>query len=774
MNWACRAFLALSAAVASSLPLHASQILQSPADGASGSTAGGTVVIDGSPAPIAPETITRDAAGRPTVRAIKLTEPLRLDGKLDEAVYREEQPFGGFIQVVPTPGAPASEKSDIWIMFDTTNIYVAGRLWDSAPPERWVANELRRDTNQLRQNDHLGVMFDTFYDRRSGFMFYTNPLGALADYSVIDEGQSNTDWNPVWNVRTGRFDGGWTVEIAVPFKTLRYKSGTNQVWGLQMRRSIRRKNEWTYLSPVPLALAGPQALNRVSAGGTLVGLDLPPASRNLEIKPYAISRLSTDRARTPPVSNDFDADVGGDLKYGVTANLTADLTVNTDFAQVEIDEQQVNLTRFSLFFPEKRDFFLEGRGIFDFARGGAGAQNGNAGSSDTPTLFYSRRIGLNRGRVVPIDVGGRLTGKIGDYGVGLVNIQQGDDELSASEPTNFTVLRVKRDILRRSTIGAMFTNRSQATLVSGSNQAYGVDGAFSFYQNVNLGAYYARTSTPGLSGNDDSYQGRFDYSADRYGARAEYLKVGDHFNPEVGFLRRDNFRRSFGSLRFSPRPRSSRVRKYTYEGSVEYFENDRVGSVETRLYNGRFNAELHSSDQFSAEANANYELLLVPFTVSPGVVIPAGGYRFNDGLVSYQFGQQRRISGTVTVQAGQFYDGTIRAFRYSGGRVTVTKQFSLEPSIQVNRVKLPAGNFTSKLYRTRVDYGFSPRMFASALLQYSSTDRSFSSNLRFRWEYTPGSEFFVVWTDERDTTPRSGSLLKNRALVVKMTRLWRF
>lgn len=730
----------------------------------------GGFVIDGSPAPVAPETITRDSAGRPTVRALRLREPLRVDGQLDEAIYREEQPFGGFIQVVPEPGALSSERTDVWVMFDTTHIYVGARVWDSAPPDKWVANELRRDTNQLRQNDHIGVMFDTFYDRRSGFMFYTNPLGALADYSVVDEGQSNTDWNPVWQSRTGRFEGGWTVEIAVPFKTLRYRSGTNQVWGFQMRRSIRRKNEWTYLSPVPLSLAGPQALNRVSAAGTLVGLDLPPASKNLEVKPYAITRLTTDRLLQPPVANDFDAAVGGDLKYGVTANLTADFTVNTDFAQVEVDEQQVNLTRFSLFFPEKRDFFLEGRGIFDFARGGAGSP-----SSDTPYLFYSRRIGLNRGRVVPIDVGARLTGKVGSYGVGIMNIQQGDEALSATQPTNFTVVRVKRDVLRRSAIGVMFTNRSDSTLVSGSNQAYGVDGAFSFFQNVALGAYYARTSSPDLKGDDDSYSGRFDYNADRYGVKAEFLKVGDDFNPEVGFLRRDNFRRSFASLRFSPRPRGSRlVRKYTYEASLDYFENNTSGAVETRIGQGRFNVELNSSDQFTVEANANYEMLAVPFAVAPGVSIRPGGYRFNDVLMSYQFGQQRRVSGTVTVQAGDFYDGTIRAVSYTAGRVAILKQFSLEPSVQINRVELPAGNFTTRLYRSRVDYGFSPRMFASALLQYSSTDRAFSSNLRFRWEYIPGSEFFVVWTDERDTTPRSGTLLKNRAFVIKMTRLLRF
>ena len=244
----------------------------------------------------------------------------------------------------------------------------------------------------MRQNDHFGVGFDTFYDRRSGFMFYANVLGGFADYSVVDEGSPNTDWNPVWDVKTGRFDGGWTLEMQFPFKSLRYTSGADQVWGIQFRRSIRHKNEWTYWTPVPQNMAGPQALNRVSAFGTVVGLDLPPAGRNLEVKPYALGKMSTDRLTNPPTSNDKDGDIGGDVKYGITANLTADLTINTDFAQVEIDEQQVNLTRFNLFLPEKREFFLEGRGLFDFARGGAGGggnPGGGGGSADTPYLFYT-------------------------------------------------------------------------------------------------------------------------------------------------------------------------------------------------------------------------------------------------------------------------------------------------------------------------------------------------------------------------------------------------
>ena len=743
------------------------------------------LVIDGPAAPAEPNGMARDEeTGKSTIRAVKLNEPLRFDGRLDDAVYEQFAGFGGMLQVAPRYNQPSTERTEIWVLFDGDNIYVAARCWDDAAPDKWIANELRRDTNQMRNNDHFGVGFDTFYDRRSGFMFYANPLGGFSDYSVIDEGAPNTDWNPVWDVRTGRFEGGWTLEMKFPFKSLRYTSGPDQVWGIQFRRSIRHKNEWTYWTPVPQNMAGPQALNRVSSYGTVVGLDLPAAGRNIEIKPYALGKMTTDRIANPPSSNDSDGDLGGDFKYGVTANLTADLTVNTDFAQVEIDEQQVNLTRFNLFLPEKREFFLEGRGLFDFGRGGAAGGGGGGpgfgfgGTSDVPYMFYSRRIGLNRGRVVPIDVGGRLTGKVGGWGVGALNIQTGDETASASPSTNFTVMRVKRDILRRSAIGAMFTNRNQlSSNAAGSNQAYGIDGAFGFYQNVAVGGYYARTDTTGLTGDNESYQGKFDWVPDRYGFQAEILKVGKAFNPEVGFLRRSDFTRSFVSGRFSPRPTNMRsIRKFTYMASLEYFENG-AGQVESRQQGGRFIVELDNSDIFNVEANANYDLLATPFAPAPGVVIPVGGYHYNDVVMSYNMGSQRRLSGTIGAQLGQYYNGTIAALSFSQGRYAILKQFSVEPRFSINRIELPTGNFTQKQVGARTDYGFSPRMFASALLQYSSADRTFSSNVRFRWEYRPGSEFFVVWTDEQDTNPldpRDRFALRNRAFVVKMTRLFRF
>ncbi|MDP7690395.1 MAG: DUF5916 domain-containing protein, partial [Vicinamibacterales bacterium] len=310
--------------------------------------------IEGPAPPAAPEVVTRDEQGRATVRAIRLDEGIRLDGQLDEAVYQDVPAITDFVQLMPVEGAPATEKTEAWIMFDDTNVYVSARVWDSAPESEWVANEMRRDTNQLRQNDTFAAFFDTFYDRRNGFNFYTNPLAARADQQFTNEGNPNGDWNPVWDVRSGRFDGGWTTEMEIPFKSLRYRSGNPQLWGVQLRRAIRRKNEWVYLTRLPISAGGGQGSSgifRVSSAGTLVGMEPPTASRNIEIKPYAIGGMTTDVNANPVKNREGDGDFGLDVKYGITQNLTADFTYNTDFAQVEVDEQQVNLTRFSLFFP---------------------------------------------------------------------------------------------------------------------------------------------------------------------------------------------------------------------------------------------------------------------------------------------------------------------------------------------------------------------------------------------------------------------------------------
>ena len=735
------------------------------------------MVIDGAPAPVLPASITRDDRGRATVRAIRLSEPIVLDGRLEESVYKEYEPFGDFIQVVPVAGNPSSEQTDVWIAFDDDNLYITCQCWDSAAPDDWVINEYRRDSDGLRNNEHFGVMLDTFYDRRNGLVFYANPLGARADYAVVGEGGPNKDWNPVWDVEGGTFDGGWVVEMAIPFKSLRYASGENRMWGIQLRRSILHENEWTYLNPVPPVLAGPQAMNRISAGGTLIELNLPPAGSNLELKPYAIGGLSTNRLSSPAINNNATGDIGLDVKYGITANLTADITLNTDFAQVEVDEQQVNLTRFSLFFPEKRDFFLEGRGVFDFGQGGSGGFRGGGGGSrgggDRPTLFYSRRIGLERGQVVPIQAGGRITGKVGPFNVGLVNIQTGSVEPKGVESTNYSVIRIQRDILTRSSIGALFTNRSIAAGGDGTNQAYGMDASFGFGQSFEAGAYWSQTETTSRDGDNQSWQVAMSYNGDTYGADASHLKVGDAFNPEVGFLRRSDFQKSSGSLRFSPRPTSiEAIRKLSWQANVDYFQ-DGLGRLQSRLQTARFDVEMENSDRWAIEGIREFERLDKPFQVSNELAIGQGSYTFTSQRISYTGGPQRILSGSVAFQWGSFYNGSIRSLSLNRSRMVLTNNLSLEPGVSFNVLELPQAESIQSVFRLRTDYAFTPRMFASALLQYNEADQILSSNIRFRWEYAPGSEFFLVWTDERDRGPH-GTGLRTRGLAIKATRLLRF
>ncbi|MEO2195248.1 MAG: DUF5916 domain-containing protein [bacterium] len=774
-----------------------------PASAAAGVTSTGFSVqlpsamlaaIDGPAPPVAPAVMNRDEQGRTTVRAIRLAAGIRLDGTLDEAVYANVPAITDFIQQVPVEGAPATEKTEAWIMFDDTNVYVSARVWDSAPESQWIANEMRRDTNQLRQNDTFAVFFDTFYDRRNGFNFYTNPLGARADQQFTNEGNPNGDWNPVWDVRTGRFNGGWTVEMEIPFKTLRYRSGPAQVWGVQLRRAIRRKNEWVYLTRLPISAGGgggSSGIFRVSAAGTLVGIEPPVASRNIEVKPYAIGGIIRDEVNNPDGGDVRDGDFGLDVKYGITRNLTADITFNTDFAQVEVDEQQVNLTRFSLFFPEKREFFLESRGVFDFARGGIGGAGpgggggGFFGGGNAPTLFYSRRIGLDAGEVVPILGGGRVTGKIGQFNVGALSISTDDQALGAAESTNFTVARVKRDILRRSSIGGLFSNRSVSVSGDGASQTYGVDGTFAFYENISMLGYFAKTETPddpdapAAVRENTSYQGKFGYGADRYGMQVDHLLVERDFNPEVGFVRRDNFRRTFIEGRFSPRPSAiDAVRQFRFIGSVDYILTADQNLLETRTNQLAVQTEFESSDRLGVTLRDNYELLLDTFTPSGAEFdIPVGGYSFNDVEVAYSFGQQRRVSGGVTLLRGGYFGGNITTLSFRRGRIAVLPQMSIEPSFSLNWIDTPVGELRTTLAVTRINYAFNPRMFFSGLVQYNSAANSVSSNMRFRWEYSPGSEVFVVYSEDRDTEtlrPNRFTDLRNRGFVVKFNRLFRF
>ncbi len=458
---------------------------------------------------------------------------------------------------------------------------------------------------------------------------------------------------------------------------------------------------------------------------------------------------------------------------------------------MEVDQQQINLTRFNLFFPEKREFFLEGRGIFDFAQGVSidrrksalrqqigSLSTGFWGGENTPTVFYSRRIGLEDGLAVPILGGGRVTGKVGPFDVGTLNIQTEDEPLSGTEATNFTVVRVKRDIFRRSSVGALLTNRSVSSVGPGSSRSYGADATLSFYDNINLLAYLARTETPGLTGEDLSYLGQFTYNGDRYGMQAEHLLVGDNFLPDVGFLRRDDFRRSYGEARFSPRPRSlESIRQFRLEGSFDYTVAAHSGQLGTRQTQVGVNTEFESSDQIGVSLVDNYEFLSTPFEPAPGVAFSPGGYSFVDLEGTYLLGAQHRFSGMFTVRIGEYFNGNIRSIGFNRARLGLTTQLSVEPTASINWIETPQGSFRTNLLVSRVTYTFTPRMFVSGLAQYNSASNTFSNNLRLRWEFRPGSELFVVYTEDRETDPLMHNRyteLRNRGFVVKITRLLRF
>jgi hypothetical protein len=584
--------------------------------------------IDGPPPPTPPDIVARDEAGRTTLRAVRLSVPLTLDGRLDDAVYGTVPPISDFIQNEPREGTAATEKTEVWIFFDRDKFYVTARCWETQP-DRMVVNEMRRDNTNIVQNDGFAFALDTFYDRRNSVVFEMNVLGGRIDAQVTNERQLNMDWNPIWELKTGRFEGGWTIETAIPFSSLRYRPGRAQIWGFNARRVNRWKNEISYLTRIPASMTM-RGHFQSSLMATLVGLEAPSGSKNLEVKPYGTSQVVTDRTATPIVANDLRGGWGLDVKYGVTQSFTTDFTYSTDFAQVD-------LTRFSLFFPEKRDFFLENQGTFAFgggagfgpAGGGGGGGGANANPSDTPLLFYSRRIGLNAGRAIPIQAGGRASGRMGGYSIGLLNVQAGADSISATRATNFSVARVKRDILRKSSIGAIFTGRSVSQSGHGSNEAFGVDGTFAFYDNLSINTYWARTRTDQREGDQSSYRAQLDYAGDRYGVQVERLVVGANFNPEAGFLRRSDMRRSFGQFRFSPRPRrSSRIRRFFSMGRLAYVENG-SGRPETRDWDGELAIEFQNSDRLFAGYSRTYEFLPQPFPVAPGVTLPVRGYDFS-------------------------------------------------------------------------------------------------------------------------------------------------
>ena len=672
----------------------------------------------GPPAPLPPALAARDAEGRITLRAVRVDTPLNIDGQIDEAAYQDLEPISDFIQMEPAGGQPATEKTEIWLFFDQRNFYVTIRAWESQP-DRMIANEMRRDSNNIRQGDCIGFSLDTFYDRRNAFQFEVNPLGARTDGQSTNERQYSADWNPVWDLAVGRFQGGWTLEAAIPFKSLRYRPGRAQIWGFNARRNNKWKNEISYLNRIPPAMGMGRGDFSASLYATVVGIDAPAGSKNLEVKPYGISELTTDLGgvtarhqrsrrrfrRRRQVRHHPEPHRRLHLQHRLRAGGSRRAAGQPDPVQPAVSGEARILP------GERRDVRVRRR-----------RRQPDGRSGDVPILFYSRRIGLHQNREIPIAGGGRMTGRIGRFSLGMLNMQtreEPDEQVPVNQlptpSTNFSVIRVKQDILRRSSVGAILTNRSVAQNGFGSNQTYGLDAGFAFYSNLFVNAYWAKTRTEGLDGDDTSYRGQLDYIGDRYGVQLERMAVGDNFNPEVGFVRRDNMRRSLGRFRFSPRPASiPSIRKFSWQGTVDYIE-DGAGALETRDLDGEFAIEFQNSDRFSVGITDNYERLLAPFPIAPGVRIPVGEYDFVSGRAAFTFGQQRPFSGNVAVERGRFYDGDLTPAGFSRSRVNVTASL-LARADRVDQLGRSADRLVHHQSRgSRVTYTVTPLMFVSAL-----------------------------------------------------------
>lgn len=694
---------------------------------------------------------------RKAVVAVYTESEITIDGEFNEPAWQTAQPATDFIQRAPAEGQPASHRSVVRLLYDKEYLYVGAYLYDSRP-DLIVVNDITRDSGAGRQ-DSFGVVLDTFRDRRNGYNLSVSPLGSRRDTQFFNEGWDvNRNWDAVWYAETRIWEDGWTVEYAIPFKSLRFTRDDVQVWGVQFYRAIRRLNESNSWMPIPSRYRNYS--QRISYAGDLQGLQGVQPGKNLKIKPYVLGGVNHFASRSQGTQGDLNA--GVDLKYGVTSGLTLDLTINTDFSQVEADTQQVNLTRFPLFFPEKREFFLENTGNFQF----------EAPGNNEALLFHSRRIGLAKGLPVPILAGARLSGRAGPYYLGLMNIQtRSDRDIPAN---NYTVARVRRNILANSDVGVIFLNR-QSQLPEDTNRSFGADANFLLLdRRLEAGGMLARTHSPGRDGRDwlKSAETRWDDGLFRF--TGYYLDIEENFNPEVGFVRRAGRKIVHGEfgLRFF-QGSDSRLSRYIREISPHLVSEHVIlpGSItETKLLRPQFRMEFQDSGVFQVEYVQNFERVSEPFNITRHFTISSGDYHFNEYAVRYSSNNSASVAANVEYRDGEFYDGTKRTV---GLGATYRPNFRLTTSIdyELNDIELPQqGSFTIHLVGLNMKYAFNPRTFINVFLQYNNDTNQISSNIRFRLIHRPLSDLYVVYNEVRDHLRD----LDDREFALKYTYLWDF
>jgi len=694
-------------------------------------------------------------AAAPVLRAVRLGLAPTLDGDvLEDPAWTGVAAAESFWQTTPEEGQSASERTELRVGYTADSLYVAIVCHDRAPATIVVADS-RRDAS-LEDTDSVQLVLDTFLDRQNGFVFGTNPAGIEYDAQLVREGDGesgdfNLNWDGVWLVRTRTGDFGWSAEFEIPWRTLRYAGAAQQSWGLNVRRNIRRRKESAYWAPLQRQFG----ISRVSSAGTLEGLE-PPPQRNLKLTPYLLGELDASAgARTRE-----DGQIGGDLKWSATPSLTLDLTVNTDFAQVEADEQQVNLNRFSLFFPEKRPFFLENSGFFTM------------GESGETELFFSRRIGIGpAGTVVPILAGGRLSGRALGLNVGLLNMQtrrQGD----LVPAGNSTAMRLEKELNNRSGLAVLFTNKSttgEGAWKDDRGRTFGAEGRWGIGRYAQLSGFVARTDTPGVGSDEDAFRLAANWNSPALESFLAYSEVGAGFEPQLGFLSRREYRKPAGLLLHRRRMQGwlglHEVRPHvSYQG---YFKPG--GFQESGFLHLDSHWEWRSGFEVHTAVNFTQEGLRTPFEIARGVVVPPGSYSHQELQLVVITNQGRPLSLDAVATLGGAFGGRFRSWRPTA-KARRGERLNLGVGYERNDFELPGGAFSTNLLLTRLAYSFSPRVSMQALVQYNDQANRWSTNLRFAWLRSANNGLFVVYNENRDTTG-PGSAFRDRSVIVKWSQL---
>ncbi len=702
------------------------------------------------------------------VKAYRTYESIEIDGDLTESDWQKAEPIKRFVQIEPHEGEASSESMEVRILYDDENIYFGFICFDS-DMSKLVANEMRRDARDIHENDNVFLLLDTYNDKRSGFFFRANALGAIQDRAITNNGDTlNDDWDAVVACKSKINDTSWTTELSIPFSQLRFKKSDPMSWGMNVGRELIRNQEETIWTPVPASYGG-LAKYRTTNLGTLSGLKGITPSRNLEFLPYVLPGITQENNDAAAHKTTREFKLGFDAKYGITSNLIADITYNTDFAQVEADQEQVNLTRFSLFFPEKRPFFLEGAGLFDF-----GVPRQSFRRPPPMLLFYSRRIGLAEGNAIPIIFGGKASGKIGSYGVGFLNVLTDKfyDEPAEEDPidiprTNYSVIRVTKDAAAGTRFGMIAINKDE---IGNYNRAGGFDFEFRPNDRLDVRGMWARTFAPDMSGKNNAWYFGTRWRNDIFRLRGSYTDIDEDFDPAVGYVQQTGMRQMRTELRFTPRPNKYGIREI-YSGPEANYILTQENELERWNLSYTHWTSFATGDSIMLFARRMFEQLNEDFEIREDVIIRIGNYQYSIVGGRFSTSDSRVISTTTGFELGNFYNGQIRKF-YINGSLKPSGKISLHANYQFNRVNLPAGDFDANLFSGRLYYSFSTTLFAKIFAQWNTETNLVSTNFLVNYIYRPGSDFYFVFNQTYDTDKATKTRLLNSTVVVKMTFWW--